>query len=68
MIADRDMSLEQYLGYDGMTEKLPINFLLDGKRVEGIPASWNPSKEQELLDENKLREVYTGISPEGIKR
>ena len=45
---------------------LPLSFSYGGKRMEGIPAEWNPSKTETQISSEITETTYIGKSPEGL--
>ncbi len=61
------MDLQNLLPNWQSTNQLPIMLLLEGKRITGIPAQWNPTVSVRNIDCNITETTVTGISPEGLE-
>ena len=50
--------------YFSNPNNLPVSFLYSGKRIEGIPESWNPTEQKSRIDANILQTVFAGLDQE----
>lgn len=49
-------------------ELLPVSFHLDGQKIQGLPKSWNPKRQDRRIDANIIETIYEGSHPEsGLK-